>query len=75
MAGVLEQLIRPQKKAMYHDLKAMELEAAKEILAEVFRIKLSEVDEMIQNHYEKDPFEEGNSKGDRLWPQELWIEG
>jgi uncharacterized tellurite resistance protein B-like protein len=74
MAGVIEQLFRPQKTAL-QDRRSMELEAAREILAEVFRIKLSEVDEMIQNHYEKDPFEEGNSKGDRLWPQELWIEG
>jgi hypothetical protein len=36
MAGVLGQLIRPQKKAMHRsELKAMELETAKEILAEV----------------------------------------
>ncbi len=28
--------------------RAMELETAKEILAEVFRVKLSEVDEMIE---------------------------
>ncbi len=74
MAGVIEQIFRPQKTAL-QDRRSMELEAAREILAEVFRIKLSEVDEMIQNHYDKDPFEEGNSKGDRLWPQELWIEG
>ena len=74
MAGVLGQLFGPQKTAV-QDRRAMELEAAREILAEVFGVKLSEVDEMIQNHYEKDPFEEGNSKGDRLWPQELWIEG
>ena len=41
MAGVFEQLIRPQQKTIYQDMKAMELEAAKEILAEVFRIRLS----------------------------------
>jgi len=28
MAGVLEQLIRPQQKTIYQDRKAMELEAA-----------------------------------------------
>ena len=38
MAGVLEQLIRPQQKTIYQDQKAMELEAAKEILAEVLVI-------------------------------------
>jgi len=42
MTGVLGQLIRPQQKAMHlSDLKAMELETAKEILAEVFRVRLS----------------------------------
>jgi hypothetical protein len=43
MAGVLGRLIGPQKKAMYRDPKAVELETAKEILAEVFRVRLSEV--------------------------------
>ncbi|MEI2760948.1 hypothetical protein [Methanothrix soehngenii] len=52
MAGVFEQLIRPQNKAVHRDLKAMELEAAKEILAEVFRVRLSEVDEMIRCRFE-----------------------
>ena len=32
--------------------KALELQTAKEILAEVFRVRLSEVDEMIQNRFE-----------------------
>jgi len=37
MAGVLEQLIRPQKRAVVHyNPKALELQTAKEILAEVF---------------------------------------
>jgi hypothetical protein len=35
LVGVLGRLIGPQKKAMYRDPKAMELEAAKEILSEV----------------------------------------
>ena len=52
MAGVLGRLIRPQKKAMYRDPKTMELETAKEILAEVFKVRLSEVDEMIHNRFE-----------------------
>ena len=69
MAGVLEQLIRPQNKAVHHDMKAMELEAAKEILAEVFRIRLSEVDEMIRCRFEV----EVSVKENGLWPQEFWL--
>ena len=68
MAGVLEQLFRPQKKAMGQ--KAMELEAAREILAEVFGVRLSEVDEMIRGRFE---VEDMSSKEDRLWPQEFWL--
>ena len=67
MAGVLEQLFRPQQKTIYQDLKAMELEAAKEILAEVFRIRLSEVDEMIRCRFEV----EVSVKENGLWPQEF----
>ena len=69
MAGVLEQLIRSQQKTIYQDQKAMELEAAKEILAEVFRIRLSEVDEMIRCRFEV----EVSVKEDGLWPQEFWL--
>ena len=71
MAGVLEQLIRPQNKTVHHDRKAMELEAAKEILAEVFRIRLSEVDEMIRCRFEA----EDTGSEDGLWPQEFCLEG
>jgi hypothetical protein len=52
MAGVLEQLIRPQKRPM--NQKAMELETARKILAEVFGVRLSEVDEMIRSRFEVD---------------------
>ena len=68
MAGVLEQLFRPQKKAMSQ--KAMELEAAREILAEVFRVRLSEVDEMIRSRFEAEAM---GSKEKVLWPQEFWL--
>jgi hypothetical protein len=71
MAGVLGQLFRPQKKAMYRDPMAMELETAKEILAEVFRVRLSEVDEMIQNRFEEVHIQEVCSEEDGLWPQEF----
>lgn len=67
MAGAFEQLIRPQQKTIYQDQKAMELEAAKEILAEVFRVRLSEVDEMIRCRFEV----EVSVKENGLWPQEF----
>ncbi len=79
MAGVFEQLIRPQKRAVVHrisrtDLKVLELAAAKEILAEVFRIRVSDVDEMIQSRFEAQ-IEEARHEGDGLWPRELWLDG
>ncbi len=49
----------------------MELEAAREILAEVFGIKLSNVDEMIENRFQAG--EERRSKEEGMWPQELWV--
>ena len=72
MAGVLGQLFRPQRTAV-QDRRAMELEAAREILAEVFGVKLSEVDEMIENRSQAG--EERRSMDREPWPQELWVEG
>jgi hypothetical protein len=77
MAGVLEQLIRPQKKAMHRssraDMKVLELETAKEILAEVFRVRISDVDEMIQNRFEAH-CEEARYEEDGLWPREFLLD-
>lgn len=73
MAGVLGRLIRSHKKSMLYDPKALELEIAKEILAEVFRVKLSDVDEMIQNRFEEVPSQEAICEKDDLWPQEFWL--
>ena len=76
MAGVLGRLIGPQKKVMYRDPKAIELETAKEILAEVFRVRLSEVDEMIQNRFEAVDNEDniGSEENELLWPQEFSLD-
>ena len=73
MAGVLEQLFGPQKVAVVHcnsrmNPKAMELEAAREILAEVFGVRLSKVDEMIRIRFE---VVDKGSKENGLWPQEF----
>ena len=53
----------------------MELDAAREILAEVFGVKLSEVDEMIENRFRAREVVERSSREHGLWPQELWVEG
>ena len=79
MAGVLEQLIRPQKRAVVHCTsrmkpKAMELQMAKEILAEVFRVGISDVDEMIQNRFQAADNNDMGTKEEGLWPREFWLE-
>lgn len=55
MAGVLEQIRRPGRKLVRDyissaeiDPKVLELQAAMEILAEVFGINISEIDEMLK---------------------------
>ena len=70
MAEVFEYLFKRQRTAIY-GRKEMELEAAIEILAEVFGIGHSEVEEMISSRYQAG----GEAKQeDGLWPQELWVE-
>lgn len=76
MAGVLGVLTKPQRKAMYRsDPKAIELETAKEILAEVFRIRISEVEEMIHNRFEEARNPEVHQEENGLWPQEFRLDG
>lgn len=70
MAGVLRRLFGPQKEIVL-DPKILELQAAKEILAEVFRIRISKVDEMIQSRFEDASHENIGAKEDGLWSQEF----
>jgi len=70
MAEVFEQLFRRQRTAIY-GRKEMELEAAIEILAEVFGIGHSEVEEMISSRFEAG---DKAKQEDGRWPQELWVE-
>ncbi|MDQ1262026.1 MAG: hypothetical protein QG575_1207 [Euryarchaeota archaeon] len=51
--------------------RALELQTAKEILAEVFSIRISEVDEMIANRF-SGCHECQREKG--LWPREFQLE-
>jgi hypothetical protein len=74
MAGVLRRLFGPHKE-LVQDQRTMELQAAKEILAEVFRVRLSEVDEMIQNRFEDACSQDDSREGTGLWPQEFRLEG
>jgi hypothetical protein len=73
MAGVFMQLLRPKKKkTIYRDSKALELETAKEILAEVFRIRSSDVDEMILSRSEAAGKEDIGRE--EPWPEEFSLD-
>ena len=82
MAGVLERIRWPQKRTVIGnsssaprvDLRVLELQAAKEILAEVFRVRVSEVNEMILSRFEEASIQEACPEEDRLWPQEFRLE-
>jgi hypothetical protein len=56
------------------DPRALELQAAKEILAETFGIRVSEVEEMIHSRFDGIIVGAGGAEDD-LWPQEFWLEG
>ena len=80
MAGVLDRLIWPEKILVRQsisqaDTAALELEAAKEILAEVFKIRISEVDEMILSRFEEAHSQKPFAEVDSLWPQEFRLDG
>jgi len=49
--------------------KALELQTAKEILAEVFHARPDEVEEMIKSRLAESSWREA-----ALWPQEFWLE-
>jgi hypothetical protein len=52
----------------------MELQAAKEILAEIFDVRNSDVEEMIQNRYEEACYAAKPScEGTEQWPREFML--
>jgi hypothetical protein len=76
MAGVFGLIKGPQKQLVGHhgvvqrpNPRALELQAAMEILAEVFGLRTSEVEEMILSRFETE-----GSKEDGMWPLEFWLE-
>ncbi len=70
--GPQRQLVGQHGKVARADPRSLELQAAVEILAEVFGIKTSEVSEMIQSRFEK-PISDGVETADGLWPREFWL--
>ncbi len=74
MAGVLDRLGRARKRPVEMrrqgpvsrsaDLHNLQLQAAKEILAEVFGVTLAEVEVMIRLRSEERT----------LWPERFWLE-
>ena len=82
MAGVLEKIRWLRKKlvvghsssAPRFDLRILELQAAKEILAEVFRVRVSDVEEMIQNRYDEVCYVKPGYEETEQWPRELVLE-
>lgn len=78
MAGVLERIGWSPKKVLANsfpalrvDRRILELQAAKEILAEIFGVSISDVEEMILNRYEDACYRDNRS--DEEWPQEFWV--
>jgi hypothetical protein len=56
------------------DLRVLELQEAKEILAEVFRVRVSDVEEMIQNRYDEVCYVKPGYEETEQWPRELVLE-
>lgn len=73
----MEKLVRPQRYPVTRraDQAALELETAKEILAEVFKIRISEVEEMIQSRSEEATTIPHRPEEDGLWPREFMLDG
>ena len=81
MAGVLERIRWPQKRTVIGnsssaprvDLRILELQSAKEILAEIFGVRISDVEEMIQNRYEEVRCEANSYEETEQWPREFLL--
>ncbi len=79
MAGVLEQFRWPfsRRAELYGsgfvpvDPRLQQLQEAKEILAEVHGIDISEVDEMIQSRMEARTWQ--RNEEEEHWPGMLWV--
>lgn len=70
-----KELVKPCEPLSAASLKVMELQTAKEILAETFGISIQEVEEMIRNHVEDASSQDCYQGEAGLWPQEFRVEG
>ncbi len=82
MAGVFGRIKGSQKQVVGchrmirpSDPRALELQEAKAILSEIFRVSVSEVEEMIRSRFEVTSCDDIGPREYGLWPQEFWIEG
>jgi hypothetical protein len=81
MAGVLERIRWLQMRSVIGhspmaplvDLRVLELKTAKEILAEVFRVRVSDVEEMIQNRYDEICYAKIGYEETEPWPREFML--
>jgi hypothetical protein len=81
MAGVLERIRWPQKRlvvghsfsALGIDRRVLELQTAKEILAEIFGVRISDVEEMIQSRFDEVLCGENCYEEVDLWPREFML--
>jgi len=82
MAGVLERIRWPQKRAVIGhssvtlskvELRVLELQAAKEVLAEIFGVRISDVEEMIQNRYDEICYAKSDYEETEQWPREFML--
>jgi hypothetical protein len=72
MAGVLERIMQSRKRIIRQKtpldavpIRVLQLQMAKEILAETFGVSVREVEEMIQMRCDEK----------EAWPEGLWVEG
>jgi len=81
MAGVLElirlngpkrQMSIPSERISQANSKALELQAAMEILSEVFGLRISEVEEMLLERGKAKAQSYGKKGG--LWPESFYLE-
>ncbi|HQN30476.1 MAG TPA: hypothetical protein PKX20_05070 [Methanothrix soehngenii] len=82
MAGVHESIIGSKRYPSVsiprfgrENTKALELQAAMEILAEVFHVGASDVEEMIQGRMDEkeSPLKECGVSETGLWPEMFWV--
>ena len=82
MAVVLERIRWPQRRSIIGhssvtlskvELRVLELKAAKEVLAEVFGVRISDVEEMLQNRYDEISYAKPDYEETEQWPREFML--